>query len=263
MLTIGQLAAYAGTTPRAVRHYHKIGLMPEPARSPSGYRSYDAGAVVRLIRIRTLVGAGVPLSRVQDLLEASPDEFTSSIQEIDRELDTKIQSLKHTRVQLAQLVAGERLTLPATVVEYLDRLRALGVDERYVELERDAWIMVAAQMPGEIEAIIARKHRELDDPDMLRLYRLLRDIPDWAVDDQRVVELADMLDRLWTRAVEDGVGGADELDDQLINLLDATMAETSPVTRRLLALLEERGWRGWTRIERVTGETDPSATGPE
>ena len=31
MLTIGQLAAYAGVTVRAVRHYHQIGLLPEPA----------------------------------------------------------------------------------------------------------------------------------------------------------------------------------------------------------------------------------------
>ena len=29
MLTIGQLASYAGVTVRAVRHYHQIGLLPE------------------------------------------------------------------------------------------------------------------------------------------------------------------------------------------------------------------------------------------
>ena len=32
MLTISQLANYAGTTARAVRHYHQIGLLPEPGR---------------------------------------------------------------------------------------------------------------------------------------------------------------------------------------------------------------------------------------
>ena len=36
MLTIGQLAAYAGVTVRAVRHYHAKGLLPEPhATSPA------------------------------------------------------------------------------------------------------------------------------------------------------------------------------------------------------------------------------------
>ncbi len=70
MLTISQLAAYAGVTVRAVRHYHQVGLLPEPARDASGYRRYDATDVVRLIRIRTLAEAGVPLARVQDLLDA-------------------------------------------------------------------------------------------------------------------------------------------------------------------------------------------------
>ena len=32
MLTISQLATYAGVTVRAVRHYHQIGLLPEPER---------------------------------------------------------------------------------------------------------------------------------------------------------------------------------------------------------------------------------------
>lgn len=62
MLTIGQLAAYAGVTVRAVRHYHAKGLLPEPERDHSGYRRYDAAAVVKLIRIRTLAKPTVGLS---------------------------------------------------------------------------------------------------------------------------------------------------------------------------------------------------------
>ena len=62
MLTISQLAAYAGVTVKAVRHYHAKGLLPEPERDHSGYRRYDAQAVVELIRIRTLADAGVPLA---------------------------------------------------------------------------------------------------------------------------------------------------------------------------------------------------------
>jgi DNA-binding transcriptional MerR regulator len=79
MLTISQLAAYAGVTVRAVRHYHATGLLPEPARDHSGYRRYDAAAVVQLIRIRTLAEAGVPLSRVQELLAADEEEFAAAV----------------------------------------------------------------------------------------------------------------------------------------------------------------------------------------
>jgi DNA-binding transcriptional MerR regulator len=64
MLTISQLASYAGVTVRAVRHYHAKGLLPEPERDHSGYRRYDAKAVVELIKIRTLAESGVPLARV-------------------------------------------------------------------------------------------------------------------------------------------------------------------------------------------------------
>lgn len=60
MLTIGQLAKYVGVTVRAVRHYHQRGLLTEPGRDASGYRRYDAHAVLDLIRIKILSDAGVP-----------------------------------------------------------------------------------------------------------------------------------------------------------------------------------------------------------
>lgn len=254
MLTISQLAAHAGVTVRAVRHYHQIGLLPEPERDHSGYRTYDAAAVVLLIRIQVLTDAGVPLARAQELLDAGPEEFASGVREIDKGLRAEIRRLQGTRTRLAKLAAGENLALPASVVGYLDRLRALGVEERYIELERDAWIMVSAHVPQQIDSIIAKKHEELDDPDMGRLYRLLNDALDWPADDPRVVEVADILERLLLRAVEAGEVGVDGFDDRFVDLLDATMAESAPAAERLLVILEERGWKGWTRFERVLAD---------
>jgi DNA-binding transcriptional MerR regulator len=254
MLTIGQLAAYAGVTVRAVRHYHKIGLLPEPERDHSGYRTYDAAAVVRLIRIHTLADAGVPLARAQELLDASPEEFADGVQEIDKELRAEIRRLRGTRKRLARLAAGEHLALPQSVVDYLDRLRGLGVEERYIEMERDAWIMVAAQVPHLIDSVMAKKHEDLADPDMVKLYSLVSGALDWPADDPRIVEVADILERLLIRVVEAGEVGADGFDDQFVDLMDSTMVESSPGAKRLLAILEERGWRGWTRIERVPAD---------
>jgi DNA-binding transcriptional MerR regulator len=250
MLTISRLAAHAGVTVRAVRHYHQIGLLPEPERDRSGYRTYDAAAVVRLIRIHTLADAGVPLARVQELLDAGPEEFAEGVQEIDKDLRAEIRRLQGTRRRLARLAAGEHLALPQSVVDYLDRLRGLGVDERYIDMERDAWIMIAAQVPHRIDAVIAKKQEELNDPDMVKLYTLLSGVLDRPVDDLRMVEIADLLEHLMQRAMEAGEAGSDGFDDQFVDLLDSTMAE-SPGAQRLLAILEERGWRGWTRIERA------------
>ena len=254
MLTISRLAAYTGVTVRAVRHYHQIGLLPEPERDRSGYRTYDAAAVVRLIRIHTLADAGVPLARVQELLDAGPEEFAGGVQEVDRELRAEIRRLQDTRERLARLAAGEHLALPQSAVDYLDRLRGLGVEERYIAMERDAWIMIAAQVPHLIDTVIAKKHEELDDPDMVKLYSLLSGALDWSADDPRVVEVADILERLMLRAVEAGEVGDDGLDDQFVDLLDSAMLESSPCAERLLAILQERGWRGWTRVERVPAD---------
>lgn len=256
MLTISRLATYAGVTVRAVRHYHRIGLLPEPERDHSGYRTYDAAAVVRLIRIRTLAGAGVPLSRVQELLDADPEEFARAVQDIDKELRAEIRRLQDNRRRIARLAAGEQLALPASVVGYLDRLRGLGVDERYIEMERDGWIMIAAQVPDEIDSLIVTKHEELDDPDMVQLYRLLSEALDWDADDPRVVEIADIMERLMIRALEAGEPVDDGLDDPFVDLLDRTTVEASPVAARFLEILHERGWKGWTRVERVPADGD-------
>lgn len=251
MLTISQLAAYAGATVRAVRHYHHIGLLPEPERDQSGYRIYDAAAVVRLIRIRTLADGGVPLARVQELLDAGPEEFADSVQEIDKDLRAEIRRLQDTRKRLAGLAVGDHLALPQSVVDYLDRVRGLGVEERYIEIERDAWIMVAAQMPHLIDFVMTKKQEYLDDPDMVKLYSLANGAFDAPADDPRIVEVADILERLAIRAEKAGELGAGGLDDKLADLLDAIMIESSPNAKRLLAIMEERGWKGWTRLERL------------
>jgi DNA-binding transcriptional MerR regulator len=252
MLTISRLATYAGVTVRAVRHYHQIGLLPEPERSSSGYRTYDADAVVRLIRIRTLADAGVPLARVQELLDAGPEEFTHGVQEIDKDLRAEIRRLQGNRKRIARLAAGEHLALPQSVVDYLDRVRGLGIDERYIEMERDGWILLAAQLPEQIDEIIAMKHEELDHPDMVEFYRLISESLDWSDDEPRIVEVADVMERLLIRAVEAGDElSPDGLDDSFVELLDSMLINSSPLADRLLEILEERGWKGWTRIERV------------
>lgn len=262
MLTISQLASYAGVTVRAIRHYHKIGLLPEPGRDRSGYRAYDAAAVVRLIRIRALADAGVPLARVQELLDAGPDDFADGVQEIDKELRAEIRRLQESRRRLARLVAGDQLGLPDSVVGYLDRLRGLGMKDRYLELERDAWIMVAAQVPQLVDAVVEQKLQALEHPDMVRLYRVVNEALDAPSDDERIIEIVDILERLMIAAVRAGATGDSGLDDKVVELLDSAMLESTPGAERILRLLEERGWKGWTRIERIPASLgDPGHTG--
>src|SRR5215471_17354132 len=91
LITIGQLAAYAGVTIKAVRHYHRRGLLEEPQRDSSGYRRYRAQHAIDLVKIRTLAAAGVPLARIQELLTADPERFAAAIAEIDRSLEERVE----------------------------------------------------------------------------------------------------------------------------------------------------------------------------
>ena len=253
MLTIGRLASYAGVTIRAVRHYHQIGLLPEPERDASGYRTYDAAAVVRLIRIRTLAEAGVPLARVRDLLDADPETFAAATEEIDRQLRAQIRALQEHRRRIAQLGSGDSLALPEEVVDYLDRLREIGAPEAVVTPERDAWILMAAQYPRLLPAMMVDKVAQLGNPKVVRLYQLIgRIAEDWE-DEELLHETADLMSELLEQAAASG-----ELDRQgeimpdaaFIGLMDSFADAYHPVVGRLRELIAERGWTGWTLVEK-------------
>ena len=266
MLTISQLAAYAGVTVRAVRHYHAKGLLPEPERDHSGYRRYDAAAVVELIRIRTLADAGVPLARVRQLLAADDEEFAAAVEDIDRRLRAEIRERQRHRELIAQLAAGDSLALPPEAVTYLDRLRQLDIPERAIELERDAWILVAAQLPEQMPTLMAIKHAQLDTPAVTAIYldlveggRLGGRRPT-ATGVRRPARVAD-------RGVDQGLGGLRlrgdfALDDDLVELLDSVFLNSVPIAPRLLELLQKRGWTGWTRLERTSRMRGASTAAP-
>ncbi|WP_229074432.1 MerR family transcriptional regulator [Actinoplanes sp. DH11] len=63
---IGDAAAFAGTTPRAIRHYHEIGLLPEPERGGDGRRRYGYEDMIRLLWIRKMADAGIALDDIRD-----------------------------------------------------------------------------------------------------------------------------------------------------------------------------------------------------
>ena len=255
MVTIGQLASYAGVTIRAVRHYHQVGLLPEPDRNASGYRSYDADAVVRLIRIRTLAEAGVPLARVQELLDADAKTFAEGTAQIDLELRAQIRGLQEHRRRIAQLASGDSLAVPDEVAAYLDKVRAIGAPESLIQAERDAWILVAARYPDQIAAFMDDKVHQLEDPRTVRFYQLISRMlsADEEEHEHLVREVADLLVEMFEDAAASGQLDQQDLnmdDSEFVQLLDA-MAQGHPIVTRLQELIAERGWTGWTRIERA------------
>ncbi|MFI6920054.1 MerR family transcriptional regulator [Nonomuraea spiralis] len=238
MITIGRLADYAGVTVKAVRHYHQRGLIAEPDRDSSGYRRYTAQDAVDLIKIRTLAGAGVPLARVKELLDADQDTFASAVAEIDRDLQERIAQLRHTRDQLAQLRDGDQLFVSPEVAGYLDDLRELGATERHIRLERDGWILMQTASPEDAAVWISEKRELMADPEFRALCLEHDAAYDWSPDDPRLLPLADRTMRWF--AGRDSRSESRPVDDPaLAQLLAQSLpGVSSPAWDRLSRLMK-------------------------
>jgi DNA-binding transcriptional MerR regulator len=91
-LLIGELAELAATTPRAIRHYHQLGLLAEPGRDESGYRRYGPQHLIRLVRIRRLRSVGMPLERIAESVgsESSDIDIASTLRSLADEIEQQI-----------------------------------------------------------------------------------------------------------------------------------------------------------------------------
>ncbi len=105
-MKIGELAETAGVTTKAIRYYESIGLLDEPERTGSGYRSYGPDAVERLDFVKQAQASGLALAEIKSILDikdrggASCEHTTALLGRHLDELDTKILELQQARVEL-------------------------------------------------------------------------------------------------------------------------------------------------------------------
>ncbi len=132
-LTIKELTeAVGGTvTPRMVRHYHQLGLLPQPMRSPGNYRLYTESDVQHLRRIVALKQQGFQLSHIQKLLETDTGSSTSDalLGQLQRQYQSVMQQitqLRQTASALERLLGRDR-SCQTTQAEVLARLKQLEV----------------------------------------------------------------------------------------------------------------------------------------
>jgi DNA-binding transcriptional MerR regulator len=69
-MKIGEIAKQAGVSVDTVRFYERVGVLPAPARTESGYRDYVPDTVERIRLTRELQGIGFTLSDAVDALAA-------------------------------------------------------------------------------------------------------------------------------------------------------------------------------------------------
>lgn len=128
-LTRGQVAERTGVGSEALRYYERKGLLPEPPRTPSGYRQYPPEVVYRIRFIRRAQEIGFSLSEVAELLELRVDPKTDCRDVRARalaklqEVDAKVRDLERMRgilSDLASACAGEGPTTDCPILESLE-----------------------------------------------------------------------------------------------------------------------------------------------
>ncbi|MEV7377461.1 MerR family transcriptional regulator [Streptomyces lydicus] len=189
-VTIGQAAAFVGVTVKTVRHYHKLGLVEEPERDSSGYRRYGSDELLRLVQVRTLATAGVPLAGIGPLLDADAEQFAAALTGVERQLTERIEELTARRDTLHRLADGDRALLPDRAVALLERMPGLGFSPDYVAAQREALVLARALVPEGYEGFLTQLEHGLDDPGYIDLTQRGWEAETWEPDDPRIEELA-------------------------------------------------------------------------
>jgi DNA-binding transcriptional MerR regulator len=98
-----ELAELAGTSLRAVRHYHEVGLLAEPQRRANGWKQYGVAHLVRLLRIKRLTELGVSLSQIAAMGD-DVEHPAEALRTLDAELAASIERLQRARVEVAAIL---------------------------------------------------------------------------------------------------------------------------------------------------------------
>jgi precorrin-8X/cobalt-precorrin-8 methylmutase len=135
-LTIKELteAVGGGITPRMVRHYHQLGLLPQPVRSPSNYRLYTEKDVVRLQRIVALKQQGFQLNHIRQILEVEPEAETTAglMAQLQQQYQAVMQQISHLRQTASALegLLGRDRNCQIMQAEVLAQLKLLDVETK-------------------------------------------------------------------------------------------------------------------------------------
>jgi DNA-binding transcriptional MerR regulator len=199
-MRIGEYAALVGVSTRTVRHYHQLGLLPEPVRLSNGYRDYRLGDAVALTRVRHLAELGLSLEEIRDVLaDDRGRELREVLLELDADLARQQETIAAKRSRLAALLAAEDLRPDSAVSpEMADVLRALPADGSESAAFDREMLTLAGALSGPAErARLVEMLRPLTEPDAVArarvLYERLDGLAGAAPGDPRVAALADEL----------------------------------------------------------------------
>ncbi|WP_320774913.1 MerR family transcriptional regulator [Streptomyces sp. CRN 30] len=253
-MRIGELAAAVGVTTRTVRHYHHLGLLPEPERRPNGYRDYTLRHSVVLARIRRLTELGLGLAEVLDVLaDDEGRELVEVLTELDEDLARQEAAVRERRERLRRVIGeAERGRLPAEgpvsaelAALFREMAEASPPGAASVMAARDRELLAlmdTAAAPEAREKLLASIRRASEVPDAAeranRAYALLDELADAEADDPRVEATA----RFLAGCVPEGMVPEAGVDEEH-GFLRALYADFAPAqaeaVRRMLRMVTE------------------------
>lgn len=229
---IGDAAAFVGVTPRTIRHYHQIGLLPERERGGDRRRRYGYAEIIRLLWIRRTADAGIALDDIRDAFRgAAPsaadgeDEIAGVLARLEDTLAAQEAELQRKRASVQRMrTLGSRLGLLDDLVS--GRLEgapegSLRQDDLDVLLvtERIFGPLGAAVQAGRFLALAADPALRAESDRIDAAEEALDDTV--AVDDPRVAEVAaerHTFETALMRVIEES--GQLEEDDALFDVWD-------------------------------------------
>ncbi|GAA1488370.1 MerR family transcriptional regulator [Brachybacterium sacelli] len=235
-----ELADLAGVTVRTLRHYHQIGLLPEPPRTSGDYRQYDVGHLVRVLRITRLTALGVPLSALPEVLD-DPTTAETLLEQLDRQAAAEIERLTARRASIGVL---RSTGAPPDLPPELSASQAApgpGVPDHMVRYEREQLILIAHLLGEKGTAGLAAL---LDVPDdsraalaalTERFYALDADTSDHEVE-ALIEEWVEQIRPLLETAKD--LSSPDPLATELLDQLGAR--DLRPVQHRAVRALQQR-----------------------
>jgi DNA-binding transcriptional MerR regulator len=108
LMTIGRLARGAGVSASTIRYYEQLGLLPQPTRTPAGYRQYSEQAVHRLTVIRNAQRFGFSLREIGAFLRVRETggkpchSVREAAQRMLTAVDAQISELRSRRRQMRE-----------------------------------------------------------------------------------------------------------------------------------------------------------------
>ncbi|MEV6954411.1 MerR family transcriptional regulator [Streptomyces sp. NPDC051183] len=193
-LSIGEVAELTSLTPRAIRHYHELGLVPEPERDGAGNRAYRMEQITRLLWVRRMAAVGLSLDAVREAAEATDDQgIQPLLDELERTLAAKEEELRGQRAALARLRefgAATGLLAPEVAAAH----RAAGLQAPGRQEQEFLLLLEATHGPGVVLGQVRADAFLEGRPDLkeagLRLAAGFEELADADVDDPRVERYA-------------------------------------------------------------------------